>query len=489
MPVKETSAQRFDEYIDRLAVAVGHADRAEPLRAYCTGLLLPGERKSVEPMAARLAPATVRRQHQSMHHFVAAAPWDDAALLAVTREAGLEALARHGALEGWVVDDTGWPKKGQHSVGVARQYCGQIGKKENCQVAVSLSLVNTNASVPIAFRLYLPEAWAEDQARRARVEVPVEVEFATKPELSLRQLEAALSAGVPKAPLVADAGYGNETAYRERLTALGVQYAVGIHSTTTVWAPGSDPLPPKPWSGRGRRPTRLRRAAEHPPVTVRALALSLPTSAYRPLSWREGRHHRLRSRFAAVRVRAAHEDWKRSAPRAEEWLLIEWPAGEAEPSKYFLSTLPPRTSLKRLVRTVKLRWRTERDYQELKQELGLSQYEGRGWRGFHHHATLTIAAYTFLVAERSRFSPAGGGTRSPLPALALPTGFRARGTPDPTRTAQPHLDCHAAHPLDCRLSQAPAALSLLPAAQPAHAPQPSQAAPPGAGALRELCAL
>ncbi|MFO1350515.1 MAG: IS701 family transposase [Gammaproteobacteria bacterium] len=459
------NARRFDEYIERLVAAVGHADRAEPLRAYCTGLLLPGERKSVEPMAARIAPGKVRQQHQSMHHFVAAAPWDDEAVLAVSREVGREALDRHGGVEGWVVDDTGWPKKGKYSVGVARQYCGQVGKKENSQVAVSLSLVNTQASVPIAFRLYLPQAWAEDEARRARVGVPPQVKFATQPALSLQQIEAALSAGVEKAPVLADAGYGNDTAYRERLTELGLRYAVGIHSTTTVWGPGRGPLPPKPGSGRGQKPTRLRRDEAHQPLTVRALALELPPSAYRIVRWREGTHTVLRSRFAAVRVVAAHEDGKRSQPRAAEWLLIEWPTGEAEPTKYFLSTLPPRTSLKRLVRTVKLRWRIERDYQELKQALGLNQYEGRGWRGFHHHATLTIAAYTFLVAERSRFSPSGVGTCPPLPAPALPEGFRPRGAPDPTRTPHPHLDCYAAHPVDPRPDPASTPLSLLPAAQ------------------------
>jgi SRSO17 transposase len=375
----------------------------------------------------------VRRQHQALHHFVAEAPWDDETVLAVVREYGVGALERHGGIEGWWVDDTGWPKKGTHSVGVARQYGGQLGKKENCQVAVTLSLANASASVPIAWRLYLPETWAEDAARRARAGVPEEVVFVTKPALSLQQIEAALAAGVPTAPVIADAGYGNETAYRDQLTAWGVPYAVGIQATTPVWAPGTAPWPPQPPSGQGRPPTRLRRDEAHQPVAARTLALSLPPSAYRTVTWREGTRTPLRSRFAAVRCIAAHQDWERTQPRAEEWLLIEWPPGESEPTRYFLSTLPQRTSLKRLVKTVKLRWRIERDYEELKQELGLSHYEGRGWRGLHHHATLTIAAYTFLVAERSRFSPAGGGARPAFPVPAVPDGFRPRGAPNGTR--------------------------------------------------------
>jgi SRSO17 transposase len=483
MPVPATSEQRFDQYIDLLAAAVGHADRVAPLRAYCTGLLLPGERKSVEPMAARLAPAQVRRMHQSMHHLVAEAPWEDEAVLAVTREYGLAALERHGGVEGWLVDDTGWPKKGTHSVGVARQYCGQLGKKENCQVAVSLSLANASASVPIAWRLYLPEGWAEDGERRAVAGVPAEVVFETKPALSLQQIEAALAAGVPTAPVIADAGYGNETAYRDQLTAWGVPYAVGVQATTTVWAPGTAPLPPAAWSGRGCRPRRLRRDEAHQPVAVRPLALNLPTSAYRTVTWREGTRAPLRSRVAAVRCRAAHQDWARSEPRAEEWLLIEWPNGEAEPTKYFLSTLPQRSSLKHLVKTVKLRWRIERDYEELKQELGLSHYEGRGWRGLHHHATLTIAAYTFLVAERSLFSPSGVGTRPAFHTPTVPDGFRPRGASDSTGTAHADLASDPAHPVDRGLDPAPAALSVLPTACVSTTIQHRFTATAGAGSL------
>jgi SRSO17 transposase len=469
----ETSEQRFARYLELLSEAMGHADRAEPLRAYCTGLLLPGERKSVEPMAARLAPTTVRSQHQSMHHFVADAPWSDREVLAVVQRYTLPALERHGKIAGWLVDDSGIPKKGKHSVGVARQDCGQVGKQENCQVAVSLSVATPSASLPLALRLYLPEEWANTRERRRQGRIPAEITFQTKPEIALSHIEAALHSGVPVAPVVAECGYGNETHFRERLRGLGLQYAVGVQKSTTVWPAGSGPLPPAPWTGKGRPPARLRRDAQHQPLSVEALAQRLPRRAWRRVRWREGARAALRSRFAAVRVRAAHRDDQRAQVRDEEWLLIEWPEGEEEPAKYFLSTLPRRTSLKKLVATVKLRWRIERDYQELKQEIGLGHYEGRGWRGFHHHATLCIAAYAFLVAERGRFSPAGAGGRPRFRPPHLPRGFRPRGAAVPARTAQSDLDRHCAHALDGGLGPAVAPLSVLPA------PSRSTACAPG----------
>jgi len=340
--------------------------------------LLPGERKSVEPMAARIDPGRVSARHQAMHHFVANARWDDAAVLGAVRDWVLPALEGQGPIAVWIVDDTGFAKKGRHSVGVARQYCGQLGKQENCQVAVSLSVATERASLPIGFRLYLPEEWAADPVRRETAGVPEEVAFLTKPEIALSQIQGALAAGVPKGVVLADAGYGNETAFRDGLSAVGLSYAVGIVSTTTVWAPGTAPLPAKPWSGRGRPPTRLRRDSAMRPVSVKALALNLPAASFRTVTWRAGTAGPLRSRFAALRVRPAHRDEKRAAPRPEEWLLIEWPKGEAEPSKYCLVTLAADTPLKRLVATAKGRWLIERDYQELKQEIGLGHYEGRG---------------------------------------------------------------------------------------------------------------
>src|SRR5215217_7294353 len=399
-----TGEARFAAYLEAIAAVLGDVRRAASARAYCTGLLLPGERKSIEPMAARMEPGRVQAKHQSLHHVVAKAEWDDAALLRAVREQVLPAIERHGPVRYWIVDDTSFPKKGKHSVGVTRQYCGELGKQENCQVAVSLSVANDQASLPVAWRLYLPEAWAEDPSRRAKAGVPEAIGFQTKTAIALGQMRRALEDGVPGGVVLADAGYGDEADFRVGVDALGLRYVLGIRSATTVWPPGEAPLPPAPRSGRGRPPTRLRRDPEHRPVSVKDLALGLPRQAWRTVTWREGSRAELCSRFAARRVRPAHRDTARSAPWPEEWLLIEWPEGEAEPSKYWLSNLPPGTALRDLVHTAKARWVIERDYQELKQEIGLGHYEGRGWRGFHHHAGLCIAAYSFLRAA----SPADG---------------------------------------------------------------------------------
>jgi len=399
-------------------------------------LLLPGERKSVEPMAARLAPDNVRRMHQSLHHLVADAPWDDEEMLAQIRRTVLPSMQKHGPVVAWIVDDTGFPKQGKHSVGVARQYCGQIGKHDNCQTAVSLSLSTWSSSLPIAWRLYLPEIWCQDSERRQQARVPGEIEFQTKPEIALEQIRLAAEQKLPVGVVLADAGYGNGTPFRAALSQLGLQYTVGIESSTTVWEPGQQPLPAPPRKpGRGAAPKRLQRNADHQPISVKQLALGLPSSAWKNIGWRQGSREILRSRFAAVRVRPAHRDYKRTEPHPEEWLLIEWPKKESEPTKYWLSTLPRKTALKSLVKMAKHRWIIERDYEELKQELGLGHYEGRSWRGFHHHATLCSAAYGFLVGERNRFSPSGRAGHVGLPASELPPDFRPRGSPSSPRTA------------------------------------------------------
>jgi SRSO17 transposase len=422
-----TAEARFAAYLEAIATVLGDVRRAASARAYCTGLLLPGERKSVEPMAARIAPGRVQAKHQSMHHVVAKAEWDDAALLRAVREQVLPAIEQHGPVRYWMIDDTAFPKQGEHSVGVARQYCGQLGKQDNCQVAVSLSVANDHASLPIAYRLYLPEAWAADAARRAKAGVPEEVAFETKTAIALGQLRQARDESVPVGIVLGDAGYGDETDFRVGVSELDLRYVLGIRPGTSVWPPRQAPLPPAPWSGQGRPPTRLRRSPEHQPVSVKDLARSLPRRAWRTVTWREGSHTELTSRFAVLRVRPAHRDTQRSEPWPEEWLLIEWPAGAEQPTKYWLSNLPPRTPLKDLVHTAKARWLIERDYQELKQEIGLGHYEGRGWRGFHHHASLSVAAYGFLVAERCLFPPQARFARRRLKAPALPKGFRPRG--------------------------------------------------------------
>lgn len=424
--------RRFAAYIEGLANAAGHADRHTPLKNYCKGLLLPGERKSVEPMAARLAPNDVRRMHQSLHHLVADAPWNDEEMLAEVREYVLPTMQKQGPVVAWIVDDTGFPKQGKHSVGVARQYCGQIGKHDNCQAAVSLSVSTWSSSLPIAWRLYLPEVWCQDSERCQQAGVPEGIEFQTKPEIALQQIRKAVEQEIAVGVVLADAGYGNGTPFRTALTKLGLSYMVGIESSTTVWEPGQQPLPAPPRKpGRGATPKRLQRNADHQPISVKQLALRLPSSDWKDIAWRPGSQEALRSRFAAVRVRPAHRDEKRTVPRPEEWLLIEWPKKESEPTKYWLSTLPEKTSLKSLVKIAKHRWIIERDYEELKQELGLGHYEGRSWRGFHHHATLCIAAYGFLISERNRFPPSVRAGHIGLSAPELPPDFRPRGSPLP----------------------------------------------------------
>jgi SRSO17 transposase len=293
-----------------------------------------------------------------------------------------------------------------------------------CQVAVSLSLANDGSSLPVAFDLYLPEEWADDPVRRATAGVPKTLAFRTKPQIALEQIRRALADGLPPGVVLGDAAYGVDTDFRTALTALSLSYVLGVPSSLGLWPPGSGPLPPKPWSGKGRRPTLQRRDDEHQPVSAKDLALTLPARAWQTVSWREGSQGELSGRFAAVRVRPSHRDYWRSEPHPQEWLLIEWPEGDKEPSKYWLSTLPAPTALVDLVHRAKLRWRIERDYQDLKQELGLGHYEGRGWRGFHHHATLCIAAYGFLVRERSLFPPEERFQRQ---APALPPGWRPRG--------------------------------------------------------------
>ena len=447
--------KEFERFIAHLSEGLGHADRHAGLRGYCTGLMLPLARKSVEPMAASLEPQRVSARHQALHHFVAKSEWSDAALLERVRDWVAPSL---GLQDGcyWIVDDTGFPKKGRHSVGVARQYCGQLGKQDNCQVAVSLSLASTQGSVPVAYQLYLPQDWADDPVRRQAAGVPEEVAFTTKPAIALEQMRRAITQGVRPGVVLADAGYGDETAFRDSLTALGLLYAVGIRPATTVWAPSTAPLPPKAWVGRGVKPTKLRREPGNEPVSVKALAVGLAPQAWQTVAWREGTNAALSGRFAALRVRPAHRDYLATQMRAEEWLLIEWPEGEKEPLKYFLSTAPAYASLEQLVFVAKMRWRIERDYQDLKQDFGLGHFEGRGWRGFHHHASLSIAAYGFLMAQRltmpSRSEAEVKKNFAQRQSSGVPEDFLPRGSPArPAPCARLHHDAahcaeHCAHP-------------------------------------------
>ena len=283
-----TSESRFACYVEGLVRVIGHADRAQPLRDYCTGLILPCERKSVEPLAAVTAPSRVAAQHQSLLHFVGEGRWSDELVLAKVREMVLPKIEQEGPIEVWIIDDTGFPKKGRHSVGVARQYCGQLGKEDNCQVAVSLSIANHHASLPVAYRLYLPQDWADDGDRRRKAGVPADICFQTKHEIALDQVRWACEAGLPRGVVLMDAGYGNNSKLRAGISALELSYVAGILSNVTVWPRGTGPLPPKLWSGRGRPPKLLQRDAKHRPVSVKELALGLPKRAWRRVEWREG---------------------------------------------------------------------------------------------------------------------------------------------------------------------------------------------------------
>ena len=414
-------ADRFASYVNEVTKVLGHADREGPFRNYCAGLLVTPGRRSVEPMAAVTEPGHASPQHQKLLHIVADSPWSDEKVLAKVQELVAPVMTARGPIEAWIIDDTSFPKQGKHSVGVQRQYCGQLGKQANCQVAVTLSIANHHASLPIAYQLYLPREWADDKTRRKKAHVPPSIRFKTKPQIALEQLRAALKAGVAPGVVLMDAAYGNNSILRQAITGLGLTYVAAIQTTTKV------------------RPVR-EDAPEPPRVSVQELALGLPKRAWRTVVWREGTNVKLRSRFARVRVRVS--PIRGESRFAEETLLVEWPKDEAKPTKYWLANVDPNMSLRRLVDLTKKRWRVERDYEDLKQEIGLGHYEGRGWPGFHHHGTLCIAAYGFLISERERIPPSGPRSAAPIEKSPLPSGYRPRGAADPAAAPRPQLDRH-----------------------------------------------
>lgn len=380
--------EEFEAYLEHLAQGLGHAGRRAGLHGYCTGLVMPLRRKSVEPMAIYLDPLRVSARHQALHHFVAKADWSDGSLMKRVWEWALPALAQHTVGHSgyyWIVAERSFAKKGRHSVGVARQYRGQLRNKENCQVAVSLSLTTLRASLPIACRLYLPREWADDPVRRGKTGVPEELTFATKPEIALTQLRQAVEAKIPAGLVLADIAYGDEPAFLDGVTELGLLYAVEVRPATVVSMPGF--------------------MSVSCPMSVKALSVALPGDAYRWVDGQGGNDAAPRSRFAAVRVCPAH--WESCHRRAEKWLIIDWPQENSEPLNYYLSTAPADATLEQLAVVTKMRRAIERDYQDLEQKLGFGQYEGRGWRGFHHHATLSIAAHGFLLVRQLRKNSAG----------------------------------------------------------------------------------
>lgn len=369
---------------------------------YITGLLLDGERKSIEPIAARLVddPGQIEAMRQRLQQCVAVSVWDEStvfARLAQTLDRELPAVTT------FVVDDTGFPKKGRHSVGVARQYSGTLGRTDNCQVATSLHLAGERGSGCIGMRLYLPEAWTTDDGRCRAAGVPETITFAPKWQHALALLDAALAAGVRRHVVLGDAAFGEVTAFRDALTTRGLAYVLRVPPHLVAWRPGTRFAIPSPRGATGRPRCTPRPVAAATPLPLSAIAATL---GHRRVTWREGSRGRQASRFAAVRVHLAHRHAEGAGPGPEVWLLSEWPREEPAPTKYYLSSLPATTSLRTLVRVGKLRWRIERDYQELKGELGLDHFEGRTWNGFHHHVALCAAAHAFLALRRALFPPA-----------------------------------------------------------------------------------
>ena len=383
---------RLVAFAEEIFEPLARTDQRRWGEVYLRGLMLDGKRKSIEPMAARLPDG----DEQCLQQFVNQSPW--------AWEPVRERLAKRMAAEldpdGWVIDDTGFPKAGRFSVGVARQYSGTLGKVANCQIGVSLNAVADAASCPLDWRLFLPEAWDEDAERRKQAHLPPEERHRPKWQLALEMVDELLGWGLEAAPILADAAYGEVTGFRLGLEQRELEYVVQVKGATSAY--GERVVPERPaWKGRGRPPKARYREQ---PSSLQTLALAAGPGAPREVAWREGsRGRRLRSRFLALRVRPANVGLRRAARDDElplRWLLVEWPQGAQEPSKYWLSNLPEDTSLDKHVALAKLRWRIEHDYRELKDALGLDHFEGRSFRGWHHHVTLVSASHAFLTLER-----------------------------------------------------------------------------------------
>lgn len=386
------------QYIEGLSSFLRRRDQRRAFEWYVTGLLLDGERKSIEPIAGRLVDNLAEREamRQRLQQIVSVAPWDERL---VFEALALKLDSELPGVEALVLDDTGFPKKGIYSVGVARQYSGTLGRTDNCQIAVSLHLAGEHGSGCIGMRLFLPEVWSKDRPRCRQAGVPDDVAHEPKWKLGLAQIDHAIEWGVRKHVILADPAYGDCTELRDGLEARGLRYAVGITGSHTVYPPGCVPQIPEP-GRRGRPPKRQR--AEQEAVAIEELAKTL---SYRKVRWRSGSRGVQSSRFAAVRVYSAERRTKGRVVNTPIWVLCEWPKDEAAPTKFWVSNLLANVSLKTLVRLVKLRWRVERDYQEMKQEIGLDHFEGRTWRGFHHHAALCAVAHAFLALQRALFPP------------------------------------------------------------------------------------
>jgi SRSO17 transposase len=385
--------ERLLAFVDAVARPLPHIRQRENALLYVRGLIEQGGRKSLQPTLFRLEQTPAR--YESVQQFLADSPWDPALLV----RACAERVAPELAVTAWVVDDTGIVKDGRHSPGVKRQYSGTLGKIGNCQVAVSVHAVGERGTLPLGWRLYLPQEWCEDELRRARAKIPTAVSFQTKPRLAGALVEEAASWQIPLAPILADQAYGDDSGFRSQLAELELEYVVAVAAHTSVYPPGTTFALPARREGAGRPPSTPR--SDRTPESLRALAERLPAKAWKTLPCRTTpAGEDVCSRFAFVRVVAAHPAGRERTPPREEWLIIEWPGSEGAPTDYWLSNLPPSTSHERLARLARLRWTIELDYRQLKGELGLDHYEGRSYPGFHHHCALVTCAHAFLTLER-----------------------------------------------------------------------------------------
>ena len=388
METTRAQRERLKGFLDQMLVSLGRSERRRWGDVYVRGLLSASGRKATASMATHVSDGNV----QAMQQFIGQSPWPWEPLRKGLALRMVEALHPAAA---WVVDDTGFPKKGNHSVGVARQYSGTLGKIGNCQVAVSLHYATDDAAVPLNFTLYLPEEWLEE-GRRQKAGIPKDVTFQPKWALALALIDRALAWEVPSGVIVADAGYGSTTEFRTGLVERKLLFVVGIQSTTTVWVDSGNLG--SPLAGRRGRPRRKPLEVSSP-QSVAETSQSWPAAAWQHVCWREGTKGPMMSRFAAARVLPSHSYQHGGAKENTLWLLAEWPEDELTPTKFWLANLPEDTSLLSLVRLAKIRWWIEQGYQQLKDELGLDHYAGRSWQGWHHHVTMTMLAFAFLTLE------------------------------------------------------------------------------------------
>lgn len=383
---------RLEAFAAEMFAPMRRSDQRRWGEIYLRGLMLDGKRKSIEPMADRLHDG----DEQCLQQFVNQSPWEWTSVRARLAERVCEEIEP----EAWVIDDTAFPKFGRHSVGVARQYCGALGKVANCQVGVSVNAATDEASCPLDWRLFLPQEWDDDRERRRKAHLPDELRHVPKWQLALEMIDELCEWGLEPPVMLADAGFGDNTDFRLGLEDRELDYVVQVKGRTSAFAEQAKPKRPR-YRGAGRPPRSRYRQR---PSNLRELALEAGKGQARGLSWREGVRGRLHSRFLAIRVRPANVKLRRGAKDGElsvRWLLCEWPADKDEPTKYWLSNLPAHTSLRELVQLAKLRWRIEHDYRELKDALGLDHFEGRSYRGWHHHTTLVSVAHGFLTIERT----------------------------------------------------------------------------------------